>query len=138
MDEAAIRRAVGGREVMRRQLRQLQKLAAYPNITIRIIPFEHGLYPLHQMPYVLFEFPHAEDDDILYVENPRGEYIIRESSPEEEIRDSPVHYLQIYWELEQIARPEESLALLQDASTKEAPPRTAEVVAGVVGDVAAG
>jgi len=117
MDEGTIRRVVGGREVMRRQLRQLQKFAEYPNITIRIIPFEHGLYPLQQVPYVLFEFPHPEDGDILYVESPRGEYIIRESSPEEEARDSPVHYLQIYWELEQIAGQEESLILIEDAIT---------------------
>ena len=39
MDEAVIRRVIGGRDVMRRQLRHLQELAEYPEITIRVIPF---------------------------------------------------------------------------------------------------
>jgi len=117
MDEATIRRVVGGRETMRRQLQHLQMLSDYPNITIRIIPFEHGLYPLQQVPYVLFEFPDPEDGDILYVENPRGEYIIREGSPEEGSRDAPVHYMATFFALEQLAGLEGSRALLQDALT---------------------
>jgi hypothetical protein len=48
------------------------------------------------------------------VENPQGEYIIRESSPEEDDRESPVHYLGVFWELEQAAGPAETLSLLED------------------------
>ncbi|MGH3765722.1 MAG: helix-turn-helix domain-containing protein [Pseudonocardiaceae bacterium] len=115
MDEAVIRRVAGGHDIMRRQLRQLQTFAEYPNITIRIASFDHGLYSCQRAPYILLEFPDPEDGDILYVENPQGEYIIRESSPEEEDRESPVGYLGAFWELEQIASAEDALNLLQHA-----------------------
>jgi transcriptional regulator with XRE-family HTH domain len=114
MDEAVVRRVVGGRDVMRRQLRQLQTLAGYRNVTIRIVPFEKGLYPRQRVPYILLEFPDPEDGDVLYVENPQGEYIIRESSPEEDDRESPVHYLGVFWELEQAAGRAETMSLLED------------------------
>jgi hypothetical protein len=50
MDEAVIRRVAGGRDIMRRQLRKLQTCAEYPNVTIRIVPFERGLYPHQRAP----------------------------------------------------------------------------------------
>jgi transcriptional regulator with XRE-family HTH domain len=112
VDEAVIRRVAGGRDIMRRQLRQLQNLAEYPNITIRIMPFERGLYRRLRLPYWLFEFPDPEDGDIVYVENPQGEYFFGE---EEEDRDSPVHYLEVFRKLEKIARCEDTMDLLQDA-----------------------
>jgi transcriptional regulator with XRE-family HTH domain len=115
IDEAVVRRVAGGRDVMRRQLRQLQELSEHENITLRIVQFEQGLYRRQRLPYWLFEFPDPEDGDVLYVENPRGEYFIRESSPEEEEVGSTVHYLEVFWELEQIARREDTPALLQDA-----------------------
>jgi len=115
VDEAVIRRVIGGRDVMRRQLRHLQTLAEYPNINIRIVPFSQGMYRRLRTPYFLFEFSDPEDGDVLYVESPQGEYIIRENSPEEEDKDSPVEYLTVFWELEQVARREDTMDLLQDA-----------------------
>jgi transcriptional regulator with XRE-family HTH domain len=118
VDEAVICRVAGGRDVMRRQLRHLQNLTDYPNITIRIVPFEKGLYRRQRLPYWLFEFSDPEDGDILYVETPRGELFVRETSPEEEDVNSPVRYLEVFWELEQIARHEDTSGLLQDAVTR--------------------
>jgi len=116
MDEAVIRRAVGGRDIMRRQLRHLQEVAEYPNVTIRVVPFEHGLYSNQWVPYILFEFPNSEDGDVLYVENPQGEYIIRENSAEEKDKgSSPAYYLETFWELEQVARREDTQNFLEDA-----------------------
>jgi len=115
MDEAVIRRVTGGRDVMRRQLRQLRTLAEYPNVTIGIVPFGQGIYPHLHAPYVLFEFPNLEDGDVLCVEYPQGQYIVQESSASEEGNDSPVRYLQIFWGLEQIARSEDTMQFLQDA-----------------------
>lgn len=42
MEEAALRRVVGGREVMKEQLRHLLDCMERPNIEIRVIPFEAG------------------------------------------------------------------------------------------------
>jgi transcriptional regulator with XRE-family HTH domain len=119
MDEAAIRRMVGGRDVMRGQLRHLRRLMDHPNITIRIVPFEQGMYPRLQVAYWLFEFPDPEDEYVLYIENqPRGGYLVREGSPEEEDVDSPVRYMAIFWELwQRIAHRDNTLCLLEDALT---------------------
>jgi transcriptional regulator with XRE-family HTH domain len=114
VDEAVVRRMVGGSAIMRRQLRHLQALLNdHSSITIRIIPFRHGIYPRLRVPYVIFEFPTPEDGDILYVENPVGEMIIRENSPEEKETRTPVNYLEIFWELEQIAHSEDTLPFLE-------------------------
>jgi len=118
MDEAVIRRMIGGHALMRRQLRRLKELADHPNIIIRIVSFERGIYPRFRVPYVLFEFPEPEDEDVLYVENPLGEFIIRENSPEEKDRVTPVNYLGFFWAVEQIARREDAPVAIQDALDK--------------------
>ncbi|HEY0640437.1 MAG TPA: helix-turn-helix transcriptional regulator [Pseudonocardiaceae bacterium] len=115
IDEAVIRRMVGGPHVARRQLRHLKDIADAPNVTLRVVPFEVGMYPRLRVPYVLFEFPDAEDEDVLYLENPLGEYLVRENSPEEKDKVDPVTYLGIFWQLEQLARREDFPRQVDDA-----------------------
>ncbi|MGF7238154.1 MAG: helix-turn-helix domain-containing protein [Frankia sp.] len=117
LDEAVISRIVGGPAVMRRQVRHLQESSEQSNITIRIMSFKIGMYPRLRVPYVIFEFPEPEDEDVMYIENPTGELFIRENSPEERSEMTPVNYLGIFWQLEQIAASEETpdfLARIQD------------------------
>jgi transcriptional regulator with XRE-family HTH domain len=45
IDEAALRREVGGRAVMRGQLRRLLELCELPNVTLQVIPFDKGAHP---------------------------------------------------------------------------------------------
>jgi Domain of unknown function (DUF5753)/Helix-turn-helix domain len=59
LDEAVIRRVVGGRDVMAEQLRHLLTLAELPNVTLRVIPFAAGAYDLMTGPVVILSF----DDD---------------------------------------------------------------------------
>ena len=127
MDEAVIRRMVGGPDLMRGQLRRLRELADAPNVTMRIVPFTYGIYERLRVPYVLFEFAEAEDEDVLYVENPLGELIIRENSPEERERVTPVNYLGFFWNIEQIAPRQRTPEILDDAIrqlTRTAPPQS--------------
>jgi len=128
MDEAVIRRVTGGRDIMRRQLRHLQKLIdENPNITVRIIPFQQGNYRRQHVSYWLFEFPNPADEYLLYLENPLGDYITRETSAEEEDKESPASYLETFFELEQIVSREVTLNLLRDAISRlmdELPPAT--------------
>ncbi len=42
MDEAALRRPVGGVTVMRDQLRRLAEVAELPNVTLQVVPFAAG------------------------------------------------------------------------------------------------
>jgi transcriptional regulator with XRE-family HTH domain len=85
LDEAVTRRMVGGAAVMRRQVRKLVELAGRPHITIEIVPFGAGVHPGLQGPSVIYEFPDPPDDDVLFLENPLGDVINRDS-PEEVLR----------------------------------------------------
>jgi transcriptional regulator with XRE-family HTH domain len=115
MDEAVIRRVVGGPNVARRQLKHVLEITQYPNVTVRIVPFTRGMYPRLRVPYVLFEFPDPEDEDVLYLENPTGEFIVRENSPEERDMIDPVTYLGVFWQLEQIASRDDAPGMLESA-----------------------
>lgn len=107
MDESVIYREIGGPAVSRRQLRKLLELSELPNVTIRIVPFTAGMYPRMRTAYVLLEFPDPEDEDVLYVENPEEEDIIREGSVDPADLVNPVRFLEIFWQLEQVARRED-------------------------------
>jgi transcriptional regulator with XRE-family HTH domain len=82
VDEAVIRRQVGGEDVMRRQVRHLVETANKKNVTLEVVRFGAGAHPGMQGPFVIFEFPDAEDDDVLYLETSQGELIIRDKPSE--------------------------------------------------------
>jgi transcriptional regulator with XRE-family HTH domain len=127
LDEAVIRRMVGGPDVTRRQLNHLREVASRPGVTIRVVSFSQGIYPGLRVPYVLFEFPLPEDEDILYIENPQGEMIIREGTPGELAGAPPIVHLDIFWQLEQIAPTANTLPVIEDALA-ELSPTTSPVV----------
>jgi transcriptional regulator with XRE-family HTH domain len=66
MDEAALRRPFGGRTVMAKQIRRVIEVAELPNVTVQVIPFDRGGYPLFG-PYVLLQF--AKVPDIVHLEH---------------------------------------------------------------------
>src|ERR1700690_1535207 len=80
LDEAVVRRQVGGRAAMTRQIRWLLDLADRPYVTVEVVPFTEGAYPGLRGPFVVLEFPDAADDDVVYLESPRGDLIRREES----------------------------------------------------------
>ena len=70
IDEAVIRRPVGGREVMAGQLRHLVKLASsLPNLTLQVLPFSAGAHAGMEGPFLILGFPEKADPDVVYVEN---------------------------------------------------------------------
>ncbi|MGH3220912.1 MAG: helix-turn-helix domain-containing protein [Streptosporangiaceae bacterium] len=84
LDEAAVRRLAGSRNVMRRQIHYLIEMAAKPNVTIEIVPFTVGTHPGLRGPFVIVEFPDPGDDDVLYLEA-RGDLIRGGISEEGEV-----------------------------------------------------
>lgn len=82
MDEAVIRRIVGGEEVMRRQLQHVVEVSEMPQVTIEVIPFSAGLFPGLQSQFLIYEFSDAVDDDVLYLEDGRGNVLIRDDQDE--------------------------------------------------------
>lgn len=82
LDEAVVRRVVGGKDVTRRQLQHLIEATDMPNVTVEVIPFTAGLVPGLQSPFVIHEFSDAAGDELLYLESPRGDLLIRDSQAE--------------------------------------------------------
>jgi transcriptional regulator with XRE-family HTH domain len=64
IDEAALRKQVGGGNVMKAQIRRLAELAARPNITIQIVPDAAGAHPALEGAFVILDFP--EDPSLVY------------------------------------------------------------------------
>jgi transcriptional regulator with XRE-family HTH domain len=75
LDEAAVRRVVGGRDVMAAQLRSITELAALANVTVQLIPFEAGAHPGISSTFILLHF---EEDvpDLVYVEGLLGDHFL--------------------------------------------------------------
>jgi hypothetical protein len=112
IDEAVVRREVGGRGVMRAQLERLAELATRPRITIQIVPFSIGAHPGIQGPFTLFEFGVEEMADSLFLENPRGDSYLS-NNPEETGR-----YLERFWELEDLAVKDDVDTLLRKLAAR--------------------
>jgi hypothetical protein len=68
MDEAVLRRRVGGRAVMRQQLRHLADMAQAPNITIQVLP-DDRTHPALDFPFCLLLFPGRQLPGLVYLEN---------------------------------------------------------------------
>ncbi|MGH3284179.1 MAG: helix-turn-helix domain-containing protein [Streptosporangiaceae bacterium] len=68
LDEAVLRRQVGGPEAMREQIRHLIDMAALPNVVIHVLPFAAGAHPGMEGPFCLLSFPEPDDTDLVYLE----------------------------------------------------------------------
>lgn len=82
LDEGVVRRLVGGQDVMRGQIDHLIELANQDNVTIEVVPFSAGIGRGMHGPFIVFEFQEPEDEDVLYLENPRGDLINRDDQEE--------------------------------------------------------
>jgi DNA-binding XRE family transcriptional regulator len=69
VDEAALRRPVGGPEVMRGQLERLIEATKLPNVTLQILPFASGAHPAMVGSFAVLRFPDEELPDIVYLEH---------------------------------------------------------------------
>jgi transcriptional regulator with XRE-family HTH domain len=74
LNEAVIRRQVGGKKVMGKQLRRLVDLSEHDHVTIQVLPFSVGAHPGMKTGYTLLRFPEGFDDmDCAYLENSNGD-----------------------------------------------------------------
>ncbi|MFF3446971.1 helix-turn-helix domain-containing protein [Streptomyces sp. NPDC002667] len=70
LDEAAVRRQIGGKDVLGEQLDHLLTLGSRPEVSVRVLPFEAGAHYSTLGSFVLLGFP--DDDDLLYLEHAAG------------------------------------------------------------------
>ncbi|MEU6575504.1 helix-turn-helix transcriptional regulator [Streptomyces sp. NPDC046805] len=68
LDEAALRRVVGSRLVMREQLEHLIEMSQLPHVTVQVLPFEVGAHPGLNGQYAILEFADAADSSVVYLE----------------------------------------------------------------------
>jgi transcriptional regulator with XRE-family HTH domain len=78
MDEAVVRRVVGGRGVMREQIEHLLEARLLPNVTIQVIPFGAGAHPGMEGSFVILDFPDDDDPSIVYIESAAGGLFLEE------------------------------------------------------------
>ncbi|MCX9190873.1 transcriptional regulator [Carbonactinospora thermoautotrophica] len=107
IDEAALRRRVGGPEVMRDQLRRLVATRDMPHVTLQVIPFGVGVHPAMAGPFVILEFADPAVSDVVYVENLAGDIYVEKSA-------QVGRFARIFERLKEIALdPDDSLALIE-------------------------
>lgn len=68
VDEAALRRPIGGNAVMRAQLNHLIDMCALPNVTIQVIPFSVGGHAAAGGPISILRLAERELPDVVYLE----------------------------------------------------------------------
>ncbi|MEV7087512.1 helix-turn-helix transcriptional regulator [Streptomyces sp. NPDC093085] len=68
VDEAALRRVVGNRQIMREQLEHLVEQSRLPHVTVQVLPFDMGAHPGITGHYAILEFPDSSDSSVVYIE----------------------------------------------------------------------
>ncbi|MEU0128443.1 MULTISPECIES: helix-turn-helix transcriptional regulator [unclassified Streptomyces] len=69
LDEAVVRREVGGAGVMEAQLHHLSQVAQLPHVTLQLLPFEAGSYIGLTGPFVIFSFPSTSDLNVVVLDH---------------------------------------------------------------------
>ncbi|MDX6742384.1 helix-turn-helix transcriptional regulator [Actinocorallia sp. A-T 12471] len=78
IDEAALIRTLHCGDIAREQLERLLKDGERPNISIRVVPKEAGIYPAIGYPFVIIGFP-GPDPDIVLTETRVGEQYLHDA-----------------------------------------------------------
>jgi len=69
LDEAVLRREVGGPEVMAQQLERLVEAARLPQVRLRVLPFSAGAHVGVTGPFVIFSFSRTSDLDVVVLDH---------------------------------------------------------------------
>jgi len=113
MDEAALRRPMGGREVHVAQIERLIDLVGEPNITLQVMPFRYGGHAADGGAFTIMRFPETDLPDVVYMEYLTG-----------------AHYIDKPEEVERYAAVMERLSV---AGTS--PDRTREILSGMLKEI---
>ena len=86
VDEAALRKPVGGPQAMRAQLCHLAELARLESVTFQVLPTALGAHQGMDGAFTILEFVEDEDPDLLYVEYPTGAVHVEKGTEVREAR----------------------------------------------------
>jgi len=68
VDEGALRRPIGGRDVVRGQLKHLIEMSEHPAVTLQILPFTAGAHSAMGGPFTILRFAEPDLQDVVYIE----------------------------------------------------------------------
>lgn len=91
LDESVIHRVVGSSAIMSRQFQHLANLARLPNVTIQVVPFTAGPHPGMKGPFEVVQFADTPDENIVFLEGPRGDIIGEDQEETEDYLKAFMH-----------------------------------------------
>lgn len=106
LDEAVLRRQVGGPDVMREQLEHLKEVAKQPAVSIQVLPFTAGTHRAMRATFYVLEVPTGVDDatdTIVMLQNTLDDTVIK-NDPEK-----AAEYVELFVSLEGLATPRDQL-----------------------------
>jgi hypothetical protein len=107
LDEAALHRMVGGRQVMVAQLAKILEMSALPNVVVQVLPFERGAHPAVESNFTILQL-RDPTPGIVFVEGLIGSTYLDRS---EDLR----RYHEIFRKLQLIAlSPEDTAGWIAD------------------------
>jgi transcriptional regulator with XRE-family HTH domain len=72
MDEAVLRRPVGGCAVMRAQFQHLIEMAELPHVSLQVVPFANGGHAAESGSFTVLRFEERDLPDVVYLEQLTG------------------------------------------------------------------
>jgi len=69
LDEAVLRRPIGGKEVLREQIESLLAMCEQPSVRLQVIPFESGGHAAAGGAFTILRFPYPDMPDVVYLEH---------------------------------------------------------------------
>jgi transcriptional regulator with XRE-family HTH domain len=111
LDEAALHRMVGGRQVMSAQLAKIVDMSALPNVKVQVLPYEVGAHPALESNFTILQLPDATPG-VVFVEGMIGSTYLERA---EDLK----RYHDIFGQLQSIAlSPKDTAELIAETSRK--------------------
>ncbi len=88
VDEAVLRRPIGGVEVLSAQIDHLLQMTEMPNVRLQIMPFHRGGHAAAGGPFSILRFPDRDLPDVVYMEQLTSALYV-------EKREETDHYTQV-------------------------------------------
>jgi hypothetical protein len=88
LDEAALRREVGGPAVMREQIERLIDAGTHPRIRLQVLAFGQGAHVGMAGSFTVFSFPNDADPDVAFIETMAGSLFLERRAEVQAARDT--------------------------------------------------
>jgi hypothetical protein len=110
LDEAVLRRVIGGHAVMTARLERLAEVAALPHVTLQVLPYDAGEHAALEGSFMILGFSARAEQDVVYLDAATGGVYVEKT---EDID----RYASVFDHVRAAAlSPKDSIALITDAT----------------------